>query len=56
MRVPDDDDRHEDPSHNKTIKANNKIVKERNWINSVTSKIEIQPLKSDTDAKLHKED
>ena len=29
MQVPDEDDRHEDPSRSKTIKANNKIVKER---------------------------
>ena len=29
MQVPNEDDRHEDPSRSKTIKANNKIVKER---------------------------
>ena len=28
MQVPDEDDRHEDPSRSKTVKANNKIVKE----------------------------
>ena len=36
----------------KTIKANNKIVKERIWINPVTSMIETQPLETDTD-QLH---
>ena len=35
--------------------ANNKIVKERIWINPVTSKIMKQPLESDNDAQLHKE-
>ena len=39
----------------KTIKANNKIVKERIWINPVTSMIETQPLETDTDAQLHDE-
>ena len=34
---------------------NNKIVKERIWINPVTSKIMKQPLESDTDAELHEE-
>ena len=29
MQVPNEDDRHEDPSRSKTIKASNKIVKER---------------------------
>ena len=33
----------------------NKIVKERIWINLVTSKIMKQPLNTDTDAQLHKE-
>ena len=35
--------------------ANSKIVKERIWINQVTSKIMKQPLESDTDAQLHEE-
>ena len=35
--------------------ANNKIVKERSWINPITSKIETQPLDTDTDAELHDE-
>ena len=30
-------------------------MKESIWINPVTSKIEIQPLDTDTDAQLHKE-
>ena len=34
MQVPDEDDRHEDPSRSKTIKANNKIVKERKTLDS----------------------
>ena len=67
-QVPDEDDRH-DESRSKTIKANNKIVKranldarfplanktvkERIWINPVTSKIEFQPLDTDTDAQSH---
>ena len=38
-----------------TIKANGKIVKERIWVNLVTSMIEIQPLEPDTDGQLHKE-
>ena len=29
MQVPDEDDRHEDPSRTKTINENKKIVKER---------------------------
>ena len=37
------------------IKANNKIGKERIWINPVTSKIESQPLDTDTDAHVHDE-
>ena len=67
MHVQDEDDRHDEQSRSKTIKANNKIVKERTWtlhsqqtaesccINLVTSKILKQPLQSDTDAQLHKE-
>ena len=35
--------------------ADSKIVKERIWINPVTSKIVRQPLEPDTDAQLHKE-
>ena len=42
-------------SRNNTIKANNKIVKERIWTGLVTSKIETQPLGTDTDAQLHDE-
>ena len=43
-------------SRSKTVKANNnKIVKERNWMNLVTSKIGIQPLEPHTDAHLHEE-
>ena len=34
MQVPDEDNRHEDPSRSKTIKANNKIVKERKTLDS----------------------
>ena len=50
MQVPDEKDRHDEQSRSQTIKANNKIVKERIWINPVPSKIEIQPLDTDTDA------
>ena len=42
-------------SFHHTIKANSKIVKERIWMNLVTSKIIKQPLESDTDAQLHEE-
>ena len=35
--------------------ANNKIVKERSWINPITSKIMKQPLEPDTDAQLYDE-
>ena len=42
-------------SRNNTIKANNKIVKERIWTGLVTSKIETQLLGTDTDAQLHDE-
>ena len=31
MQVPDEDDRHDERSRSKTIKANSKIVKERIW-------------------------
>ena len=31
MEVPDEDDRHDEQSRSKTIKANSKIVKERIW-------------------------
>ena len=71
MQVPDEDDRHDEQSRNKTVKANSKIVKERIWtlvscfankivteqiwIISVTSKIALQPLDTDTDAHLHEE-
>ena len=55
MQVPDKDDRHDGPSRSKTIKANRKIVKDRIWINLVTSKIGIQPLEPYPDAQLHKE-
>ena len=34
MQVPDEDNRHEDPSRSKTIKANNKVVKERKTLDS----------------------
>ena len=40
---------------NNTIKANNKIVKERIWTGSVTSMFETQPLDTDTGAQLHEE-
>ena len=69
MQVQDEDHGHDDKSRSKTIKANNKIVKERLWtlvsrfanktvteqiwIISVTSKIALQPLDTDTDAHLH---
>ena len=55
MQAPDEDDRHDEQSRNNTIKANNKIVNERIWIISVTSKIMMQPLDADTDARLHEE-
>ena len=55
MQVPGEDDRHDEQSRSQTIKANNKIVKERIWISPVTSKIETQPLDTDIDAQLHKE-
>ena len=50
-------------SRNMTIRANlnddsqfnNKMVKERIWINRFASEIEFQPLCSDTDAQLHDE-
>ena len=42
-------------SSNNTIKADNKIVKERFWTGSVTSKIETWPFDTDTDAQLHDE-
>ena len=35
--------------------ANSQFVKERIWINLVTSKIEFQPLEPDSDAQLHEE-
>ena len=35
--------------------ANSKLVKDRVWINPVTSKIVLQPLEPDTDAHLHEE-
>ena len=54
MQVPDEDDRHDEKSRSQTIKANN-VVKERIWINQVTSKIETQSLDTDTDDQLHKE-
>ena len=52
-----------DDTRNMTIRATlndgsqfaNKVVKERIWINSVTSKIMEQSLESDSDAQLHKE-
>ena len=31
MQAPDEDDRHDEQSRSKTIKANSKIVKERIW-------------------------
>ena len=34
MQVPDEDGRHEDPSRSKSIKANNKIVKEQKTLDS----------------------
>merc|ERR1711916_348573 len=42
-------------SRSMTIKANNKIVKERIWINRVASEIVFQPLHPDTGAPLHEE-
>ena len=42
-------------SRNDTIKADKKIVKERIWTGSVTSKIVTQPFDADTDAQLHDE-
>ena len=50
LQVQDEDDRHDEQSRSKTIKANNKIVIERIWIKPVTSKIVVQPSESDTDA------
>ena len=52
-----------DDTRNMTIRATlnddsqfaNKVVKERIWINPVTSKIMEQPFESDSDAQLHKE-
>ena len=52
VKVADEDDF---LSRNNTIKANNKIVKERIWTGLVTSKIMKQALKTDTDAQLHDE-
>ena len=52
MQVPDEDDRHGRQSRSNTIKANNKIEKERIWINPVTSKIEFKPMDTDIDAQL----
>ena len=34
---------------------NSKIVKERNWINPLTSKVVLQPLDTDTDAHVHEQ-
>ena len=42
-------------SLNHTINTNSEIVKERIWINPVTSKILVQLVDTDTDAQLHKE-
>jgi hypothetical protein len=42
-------------SRSMTIKANNKIMKERIWINRVASEIVFQPLHPDTGAPLHEE-
>ena len=42
-------------SRSMMIKAKNITMKERIWINRVISKIETQPLESDTDARLHEE-
>ena len=50
VKVTDEDDF---LSSNNTIKANNKIVKERIWIGLVTSKIGTRPLGADADAQLH---
>ena len=55
MQVPDEDDRHNEQSRSQTITANNKIVKYSILVDPVTSKTEIQPLDSDTDAPLHDE-
>ena len=63
VKVTDEDG---DLSRNMTIRANldtqipvspanHKIVKERSWINPITSKIEFQPLEPDTDGQLHDE-
>ena len=52
MKVTDKDDF---LSRSMMIKAKNIIMKERIWINRVISKIETQPLESDTDARLHEE-
>ena len=52
MKVTDKDDL---LSRSMMIKAKNIIMKERIWINRVISKIETQPLESDTDARLHEE-
>ena len=42
-------------SRSMMIKTKNIIMKERIWNGSVTSKIETQPLDTDTDAQLHDE-
>ena len=48
VKVTDEDDF---LSSNNTIKADNKIVKERIWTGSVTSKIETQPFDTDTEGE-----
>ena len=52
LKVTDENDF---PSRSMMIKAKNIIVKERIWTGSVTSKIETQPLDTNTDAQLHDE-
>ena len=49
MQVSDDDGC---STRSNTIKGNNKIVKERIWINPVISEITFQPLYSDTEASI----
>ena len=57
MQVPDEDDRHDEQSRSKTIKANSKIVRERIWTLNfprlANKTCDGANLDTDTDAHLH---
>ena len=54
MQVLDEDDRHDDQSRCKTIKATSTLVKERigTLVSRLAIKIVLQPLDTDTDAQV----